>query len=86
MTLVSLAINPVPAGATVAIMEGYDKTKSRYARWDATVAYHKPKYEIRLNLLNLTDEKFFDALIPSDGGRSVPGIGRTALMTLTYTF
>ncbi|MEO8627595.1 MAG: TonB-dependent siderophore receptor [Betaproteobacteria bacterium] len=57
-----------------------------YARWDATVAYHKPKYEIRLNLLNLTDEKFFDALIPSDGGRSVPGIGRTALMTLTYKF
>ena len=36
MTLVSLAINPVPAGATVAMMEGYDKTKLRYARWDAT--------------------------------------------------
>lgn len=57
-----------------------------YTRWDATVAYHQPKYEVRLNLLNLTDVKYFDALIPSDGGRSVPGIGRTALVTLTYRF
>jgi catecholate siderophore receptor len=57
-----------------------------YVRLDATVAYHQPKYDVRLNLLNLANRSYYDALIPSDGGRSVPGIGRTALLTLTYKF
>lgn len=57
-----------------------------YTRWDATVAYHKPKYEIRVNVLNLTNKYYYDALVPSDGGRAVPGIGRTALLTGTYKF
>jgi catecholate siderophore receptor len=57
-----------------------------YTRWDATVAYRQPKYEIRLNLLNLTNRHYYDALIQSDGGRSVPGIGRTLLLTGTYRF
>jgi catecholate siderophore receptor len=43
-----------------------------YTRIDATVAYHEANYEVRLNLLNLTGVDYFDALIPSDGGRSVP--------------
>src|SRR3569623_1319539 len=57
-----------------------------YARWAATVAYHQPKYDIRLNLLYLTDRRAFVSVIPSDGGRSVPDIGRTALQTVTYRF
>jgi catecholate siderophore receptor len=57
-----------------------------YVRYDATIAYHQPKYDIRLNILNLTNKQYFDALIPSDGGRSVPGIGRTALVTVAYRF
>ncbi|HXA48506.1 MAG TPA: TonB-dependent receptor, partial [Burkholderiaceae bacterium] len=57
-----------------------------YLRWDATVAYHQKKYDIRLNVLNLTNKGYYDALIQSDGGRSVPGIGRTALLTGTYRF
>ncbi|HEY2344492.1 MAG TPA: TonB-dependent siderophore receptor [Xanthomonadaceae bacterium] len=57
-----------------------------YTRWDAMVAWHQPKYDLRLNLLNLTDKAYFDALIPSDGGRSIPGIGRTALATIDYRF
>ena len=36
MQLVSLAINPVPAPATVGALEGYDGTKLRYAHWPAT--------------------------------------------------
>ena len=59
---------------------------SSYTRWDATVAYHQPKYDIRLNLLNLTNKAYYDALIPSDGGRAVPGISRTAMLTGTYRF
>ncbi|GAB3629575.1 TonB-dependent receptor [Pandoraea terrae] len=57
-----------------------------YTRWDATVAYHQPKYDIRLNLLNVFNKSYLDALIPSDSGRAVPGIGRTALLTGTYRF
>ncbi|WP_266158437.1 TonB-dependent receptor [Dyella silvatica] len=55
-----------------------------YTRWDATLAYHQPRYDLRLNLLNMTDKRYFDALIPSDGGRSVPGVGRTELITVTF--
>ncbi|WP_233841327.1 TonB-dependent siderophore receptor [Dyella sp. 2HG41-7] len=57
-----------------------------YTRWDATLAYHQPRYDIRLNVLNLTNKHYFDALIQSDGGRSVPGIGRTAMATFAYKF
>jgi catecholate siderophore receptor len=55
-----------------------------YTRWDATLAYHAKQYDIRQNVLNLTDKRYYDALIPSDGGRAVPGIGRTFLATFNY--
>jgi len=57
-----------------------------YTRWDAEVAYHQKKYDLRLNLLNLTNKNYIDTVIQSDGGRSVPGIGRTLLATGTYKF
>jgi catecholate siderophore receptor len=57
-----------------------------YVRWDAMVAFHQPKYDLRLNLLNLTNKDYYDALIQSDGGRAVPAIGRTVLLTGTYRF
>ncbi|MGS0743404.1 TonB-dependent receptor [Glaciimonas sp. GG7] len=57
-----------------------------YTRWDATVAFHQQKYDVRLNLLNVTNKYYIDALIPSDGGRSVPGVGRTLLATVDYRF
>ncbi|MEJ0064097.1 MAG: hypothetical protein WDM85_00695 [Caulobacteraceae bacterium] len=47
-----------------------------YTRLDATLAYRQPHYEIRLNLFNLADERYYDSLIQSDGGRAVPGTGR----------
>ena len=55
-----------------------------YVRWDATVAYLQKDYDIRLNLFNLTNKMYYDALIQSDGGRSVPGTGRTAMLSVTY--
>jgi len=57
-----------------------------YTRWDATLAWHQPRYDIRLNVQNLTNKQYFDALIPSDGGRSVPAVGRTSMVTFTYKF
>jgi len=55
-----------------------------YVRWDAMVAYHQPKYDVRLNLFNVFDKKYYDALIASDGGRAVPGTGRTAMLSFVY--
>lgn len=55
-----------------------------YTRWDGTVAYHQPHYDIRFNLLNAFDRKYFVGVIQSDGGRSIPGAGRTELLTVTY--
>jgi catecholate siderophore receptor len=55
-------------------------------RWDATLAYHQPRYDVRLNLLNLANRLNYDLLIASDGGRAAPGIDRTAMVTLTYKF
>ena len=57
-----------------------------YVRLDATVAFHQPRYDLRLNVLNLLDKNYFASVIPSDGGRSVPGIGITALGTFTFRF
>jgi len=59
-------------------------TAPGFTRFDATLAYHQPRYDIRLNLFNVTDKDHIAALITSDGGRSVPGIGRTLLATLTW--
>jgi catecholate siderophore receptor len=55
-----------------------------YTRWDATAAYTQKKWSVRVNLLNLTNKYYYDALIPSDGGRAVPGIGRAVLFTFDY--
>ena len=57
-----------------------------YTRWDAMAAYHAKKYDVQLNVLNMTDKQYYDALIPSDGGRAVPGLGRTFLATVNYRF
>jgi catecholate siderophore receptor len=57
-----------------------------FARWDATVAYRQKQYDLRLNLLNLTNKYYYDSLIPSDGGRAIPANGRTVLLTGTYRF
>jgi catecholate siderophore receptor len=56
------------------------------ARFDAVIAWHQPKFDVRLNLFNLGDKRYYDALIPSDGGRAVPGIGRSAMLSVDYRF
>ena len=58
----------------------------QYFRFDAMAAYHFPTFDIRLNVFNLTDVKYYDQIMASDGGRAVPGSGRTAMLTLTKRF
>jgi catecholate siderophore receptor len=54
-----------------------------YTRYDATLAYKQKTYDIRLNLQNLTNEKYFET---ASGGRATPVKGRSAIATVTYRF
>ena len=87
------AITPqweVGAGATYSSSRFANNTDlvqvGSYTRWDGMITYHQPKYDIRLNVYNLFDTNYYDALIPSDGGRSVPGLGRSAMVSVAYRF
>jgi len=55
-----------------------------YTRLDATLAYRRRDYDVRVNVFNLGDRRYYDALIQSDGGRAVPGSGRTAMVSFDY--
>jgi catecholate siderophore receptor len=55
-----------------------------YVRLDATVAWRQPNYEVRLNVFNLANKTYYDSIIQSDGGRIVPGTGRTAMLTVVF--
>jgi catecholate siderophore receptor len=57
-----------------------------YFRWDAMVGYQKPTWGVQLNVFNLTNRLNYDALIPSDRGRAVPGTDLQAMLTVTYKF
>ena len=54
-----------------------------YTRLDATAAFIQPRYDLRLNVLNATDRKYFEA---ASGGRATPVAGRTAIVTGSYRF
>jgi catecholate siderophore receptor len=55
-----------------------------YARWDGTLAYRQRTYDVRLNLFNMFDRHYTDAIIASDGGRGVPGTGRSGMLSFSY--
>lgn len=56
---------------------------SGYTRFDATIAYLQKNYDVRLNLQNLTDKKYYEA---ASSGRAVPAAGRAAIVTVAYRF
>jgi catecholate siderophore receptor len=55
-----------------------------YTRWDAMIGWRRPHYDVRLNAFNLTGARYYDSLIQSDGGRAVPGSGRTVMLSLVW--
>ena len=55
-----------------------------FTRFDMTAAYKQKTYDVRLNVFNLFNVVYYDQIIPSDGGRVVPGSGLTAMLTLNY--
>jgi catecholate siderophore receptor len=57
-----------------------------YVRWDATAAYVQKKYEVRLNVLNLTDEVYYVGGYQNTPNRVLPGQPLTALVSFNYRF
>lgn len=56
-----------------------------YARLDGLLAYEAQKWTVRLNIKNLLDKKYYDALY-DNGAFSVPGNRRQAIVTTEFRF
>ncbi len=78
--------NPSGAGA-VPTLNGkfHPNTAPAYTRWDAMVAYEQKKWGVRLNVQNLFDKVYYDAIY-DNGGFAVPGTGRKVILTGEYKF
>ncbi|MEW6120939.1 MAG: TonB-dependent siderophore receptor [Pseudomonadota bacterium] len=55
-------------------------TAPAYERWDAMVAYEQKTWNVRLNVQNLFDEEYYDAIY-DNGPFTVPGQGRRYVLT-----
>jgi catecholate siderophore receptor len=80
------AVNP-SGTAPVPTLNGayYPNTAPAYARWDAMAAYEQRQWTIRMNIKNLLDQLYYDAVY--DNGRfTVPGTGRAVIVTAEYKF
>ena len=56
-----------------------------YARVDAMLSYEEKKWAVKLNVKNLLDKTYYDAIYDS-GGFSVPGNSRTVILTTELKF
>ena len=56
-----------------------------YARVDAMVAYEQPKWAVRMNVKNLLDKVYYDAVY-DNGGLVTPGNGHQAIVTTDFKF
>lgn len=56
-----------------------------FVRTDFMLAYEKRDYDVKLNILNLFDKRYYDAIY-ENGGFTVPGTRRGAQLTATLRF
>ena len=79
--------NPQQANADAIFTNGkFDpNTLPGYARVDAMLAYEQQKWAVRLNVKNMLDKKYYDALY-DNGAFSVPGNRRQAIVTTEFKF
>jgi catecholate siderophore receptor len=56
-----------------------------YTRWDAMLAYEQPSYTVRMNVRNLFDKVYYDAIY-ENGGFVVPGTDRAVILTAEFKF
>jgi catecholate siderophore receptor len=56
-----------------------------YTRLDAMLAYEQAKWSVKMNVKNLLDKTYYDAIY-DNGSFSVPGNSRTVIVTTEYKF
>ncbi|MCX7627341.1 MAG: TonB-dependent siderophore receptor [Methylophilaceae bacterium] len=80
--------NPSGAGP-VPTLPGSSKfhpnTAPAYVRWDAMASYEQKQWVLRLNVQNLFDTVYYDAIY-DNGGFVVPGQRRRAIFSVEYKF
>ncbi len=72
-----------PTGAFPTLSPGTDfhpNTAPAYDRWDAMLAYEQKTWAVRLNVKNVFDKLYYDSVY-DNGGFTVPGTRRTAMLT-----
>ncbi|HRK78048.1 MAG TPA: TonB-dependent siderophore receptor [Thiobacillus sp.] len=75
--------NPSGAGAIPTLPGGtafHPNTAPSYDRWDAMVAYDQKDWGVRLNVRNVFDEVYYDAIY-DNGPFTVPGTNRAFILT-----
>lgn len=78
--------NPSGAGAVPTLNGTYHpNTAPAYTRWDAMLAYEQPKWALRLNVKNLFDKLYYDAIY-DNGPFTIPGTRRTVILTTELKF
>jgi catecholate siderophore receptor len=60
-------------------------TAPGYARVDLMASYEQPKWAVRMNVKNLLNKVYYDAVY-DNGGLVTPGNGRQAIITTEYKF
>jgi len=79
-------------GGGVTASSGFNLTDANngkvpsYAVLDGTVAYVQNKYEVRLNVNNITDKDYYIGGYNNSPNRVLPGMPRSASVTLRYKF
>ncbi|MES2181707.1 MAG: TonB-dependent receptor [Pseudomonadota bacterium] len=73
------------AGANIVNGEFKPNVVPGYTRWDAMLAYEAKKWAVRLNVKNLFDKVYYGDVY-DNGGFTVPGNRRQAILTTEYKF
>ena len=80
------AVNPSGAGAVPTLNGAYQpNTAPAYARWDAMASYEQQAWTLRLNVKNLFDTLYYDAVY-DNGAFTVPGARRTVILSGEFRF
>jgi catecholate siderophore receptor len=76
-----------PGSATLPTLNGvfHPNTAPSYVRWDAMLHYDKSTWSAKLNIKNLADKVYYESVY-DNGGFTVPGPRRTAILSGTYRF
>lgn len=78
-----LAFNPSNSNpANVPTLNGdyHPNTVPSYYRVDAMLSYEQPRWAVKLNVKNLTDKLYYDAVY-DNGGFTLPGVRRTVILS-----